>query len=57
MKYLSVADVILQIKISRTFNGVVLSQSNYIKKVLNRFFKGDSSTVKISIDISIHVQE
>ena len=57
MKYLSVADVILQIKISRTFNGVVLSQSNYIKKVLNRFSKGDSSTVKISIDISIHVQE
>jgi hypothetical protein len=55
MKYF--ADVILQIKISRTSDGLVLSQSHYVEKVLNRFFKGDHSTVKIPIDISVHMSK
>ena len=37
MKDLGVADVILGIKISRKSNGLVLSQSHYIKKVLEKF--------------------
>ena len=37
MKDLGVADVILGIKISRKSNGLVLSQSHYIKKVFEKF--------------------
>ena len=37
MKDLGVADVILGIKISRKSNGLILSQSHYIKKVLEKF--------------------
>ena len=37
MKDLGVADVILGIKITRTSDGLVLSQSHYIKKVLEKF--------------------
>ena len=37
MKDLGVADVILGIKISRKSNGLVISQSHYIKKVLEKF--------------------
>ena len=37
MKDLGVVDVILGIKISRKSNGLVLSQSHYIKKVLEKF--------------------
>jgi hypothetical protein len=57
MKYLSVANVILRIKISRTSDGLVLSQSYYVEKVLNRFSKGDHSTVKIPIDIGVHMSK
>jgi hypothetical protein len=57
MKYLSVANVILRIKISRTSDGLVLSQSHYVEKVLNRFSKGDHSTVKIPIDIGVHMSK
>ena len=37
MKDLGVADVKLGMKISRKFDGLVLSQSHYIKKVLEKF--------------------
>ena len=54
-KDLHVTDVILEIKISKIFNGLVLSQSHYVKKILEKFSKDDNSTVKTSIDISIHL--
>ena len=36
---LGVADVILEIKISRTSNGLILSQSHCVKKLLYKFLK------------------
>ena len=42
MKDLSVANVILGIKISRTSGGLVLSQSHYIEKILEKFDKDES---------------
>ena len=54
-KDLHVTDVILEIKIYKIFNGLVLSQSHYVKKILEKFSKDDNSTVKTSIDISIHL--
>jgi hypothetical protein len=43
MKDLGVADVILEIKITRTSDGLVLSQSHYIKKVFKKFGRYDDS--------------
>ena len=43
MKYLGVVDVILGIKISKTSYGLILSQSHYIEKILNKFKQNDSS--------------
>ena len=53
IKNLGVADVILWIQISRIFDGLVLSESYYVEKILDKFSKSDNSTVKTSIDISI----
>jgi hypothetical protein len=54
MKDLSIINVILGIKITRTYNGLVLFQSHYVEKVLNIFFKCDNNTVKTPMDISIY---
>ena len=37
MKDMSIADVILGVKIIRTQNGLVLSQSHYVDKILEKF--------------------
>jgi len=37
MKDLGVADVILEIKITRTPDGISLSRSHYVDKMINRF--------------------
>ena len=62
MKDLGVADVILGMKISRKFDGLVLSQSHYIKKVLEKiknvlekFKKYDDSPVRTPIDVNLHL--
>uniref|UniRef100_A0A2N9EQN5 Integrase catalytic domain-containing protein n=1 Tax=Fagus sylvatica TaxID=28930 RepID=A0A2N9EQN5_FAGSY len=55
MKDLGVADVILGIKITRTSDGLVLSQSHYIKKVLEKFGRYDDSPVKTPVDVNLHL--
>ena len=55
MKDLGVVDVITKIKISKTSNELVLSQSHYAEKILDKFSKCDNSTTKTPIDISIHL--
>ena len=62
MKDLGVADVKLGMKISRKFDGLVLSQSHYIKKVLEKikkvlekFKKYDDSPVRTPIDVNLHL--
>jgi len=42
------------IKISRTCDGLILSPSYFVEKVLDKFFKGDNSIMKTPIDINIH---
>ena len=42
MKDMGLADVILGIKISRKSNGLVLSQSHYVDKILEKFSKDDT---------------
>jgi len=55
MKNLDVIDVILGIKTFRTSNGLALSQSYYVEKVLNKFYKGENSIVKTPKDISVYL--
>jgi hypothetical protein len=57
MKDLSVVDIILEIKISRRFDGLILSQSHYAEKILDKFSKCDNSTVKTLIDINVHLSK
>ena len=55
MKDLGVTDVILGMKISRKSDGLVLSQSQYIKKVLKKFKEYDDSLVRTPIDVNLHL--
>ncbi|CAL8092418.1 unnamed protein product [Prunus armeniaca] len=55
MKDLGVANVILGIKISRTSNGLVLSQSHYIEKILAKFSKYDTSPVRTPYDPNLNL--
>ena len=55
MKDLDVVDMILGMKISRKFDGLVLSQSHYVKKVLEKFKKYDDSPMRTPIDVNLHL--
>jgi hypothetical protein len=54
MKDLGIINVILGIKITMTYNVLVLFQSHYVEKVLNRFFKCNNNTSKTPMDISVY---
>ena len=55
MKDMGVVDVTLGIKISRTPQGLVLSQSHYVDKMLKKYKKQDIVIAKISIGASLHL--
>ena len=54
MKDLGHADVILGIKIKRTSNGFILSQSHYVDNILGNFDKYNSSIVRKPVDVTLH---
>ena len=57
MKDIGLADIILGIKISRKPNGLVLTQSHYIDKILEKFNKADTIVAKTSVDLSLHLSK
>ena len=57
MKDLGVADVILGIKISKTSDRLILSQSHYIEKILNNFKQDDSSPMRTLVDVNLHLSK
>jgi hypothetical protein len=57
MKDLGVVDIILGIKISKRFDGLILSQSHYAEKILDKFSKCDNNTVKTPININVHLSK
>ena len=57
MKDMGVADVILGIKISRTPQGLVLSQSHYVDKILKKYKKHEIVIAKTPIDGSLHLSK
>ena len=52
MKDMGVADVILGFKITRSVDSIVLSQSHYVEKTLERFDYTTCRPVKIPYDFS-----
>ena len=57
MKDMSLADVIQGIKILRTPSGLVLNQSHYVDKILEKFSKYDSSVSRTSFDMTLHLSK
>ena len=57
MKDLGVADVILRIKISKTSDGLILSQSHYIEKILKKFKQDESSLTRTPVDVNQHLSK
>ena len=55
MKDLGVADVILGIKIERTPEGIFLSQSHYVNKILEKFDKDGDGKATSPIDVTLHL--
>ena len=57
MKDMGLADVILGVKILRTSDGLVLSQSHYVDKILDKFSNDDSSVARTPIDVNLHMSK
>ena len=54
MKDLGLADIILGIKIERTSNGLILSQSHYVHNILGKFDKGNFGITRTPVDVTLH---
>ena len=57
MKDMGLADVILGIKISRSSNGLILSQSHYVDKFFEKFNKNDSSVCKTPVNVNLRLSK
>ena len=57
MKDMGLADVILGVKISRTSEGLALSQPHYVDKILERFSKDDNQIAKTPVDMTLHLSK
>ena len=55
MKDLGLADVILGIKITRTSEGIVLSQEHYAEKILEHFKNYSNGTAQSPVDPQLHL--
>ena len=53
MKDMGLADVILVIKSLTASNGLILSQTHYVDKILGKFNKDDNIMFKTSLDTSL----
>ena len=54
MKDLRLADVILGIKIKRTLDGLILTQSHYVDNILGKFDKDNSVMARTPLDVTLH---
>ena len=54
MKDMGLADVILGIKIKRTSDGLVLSQSHYVDNILGKFDKDNSGIARTPVDVTLY---
>lgn len=54
MKYMDEAKVILGVKIIRMCDSILLSQENYVEKILKRFEHFDVKLVSTPYDVNTH---
>ena len=57
MKDMRLAYMILGVKILRTSDGLVLSQSHYVDKILNKFSKDDSGVARTPLDVNLYMSK
>ena len=57
MKDMGLANVILGIQISRTSEGLALSQPHYVDKILERFLKDDTEKARTPVDMTLHLSK
>ena len=57
MKDMRLGDVILGIKIKRTLEGLILSQSHYVDNILRKFEKDNSGIAKTPVDVTLHLSK
>ena len=57
MKDMGVDEVILGVKILKTFGGLALSQSHYIETILGKCKNLDIVPIKTSIDVNLHLSK
>ena len=57
MKDMGIAYVILGIKITRISECVILNQSHYMNKILEKFNKNDSGVARTPLDNSLHLSK
>ena len=57
MKDMGLADVILGIQIKRSQDGLILTQSHYVDKILGKFSKNDAGIARTPIDTSQHMSK
>ena len=57
MKNMGLADVILGIKIIRTLDGLILSQSHYVDNIFGKFDKDNSRVAKTPVDVTLHLSK
>ncbi|KAL0293445.1 UNVERIFIED_CONTAM: Retrovirus-related Pol polyprotein from transposon TNT 1-94 [Sesamum angustifolium] len=54
---MGLAGVILEIKISKTSDGLALSQSHYVETIVRKFKVYDSPPAKTPIDLNLHLEK
>ena len=57
MKDMGLADVIFGVKITRSQNGLVLRQTHYVDKIIEKFNQGDTSIARTPIDTIQHLSK
>ncbi|KAL6333121.1 hypothetical protein AAG906_028304 [Vitis piasezkii] len=57
MKDMGLVDVILGIKIKRTSDELILSQSHYVDKILGKFDKDNSGVARTPVDVTLHLSK
>ena len=57
MKDMGLVDVILGVKILKTSDGLIFSQSHYVDKILNKFSKDDSGVARTPLDVNLHMSK
>ena len=54
---MGLANVILGIKITRISDGLILNQSHYVDKILEKFNKDDFGVARTPLDKSLHLSK